>query len=43
MRNNVHAGVALRRNFNPAKLTKEEYMRLQDIFDAVVDNFELAL
>jgi hypothetical protein len=42
MRNNIHAGVALRNGFNPAKFAKEEYMRLQDIFDAVVDNFELA-
>lgn len=42
MRNNIHAGVALRHGFNPAKFAKEEYMRLQDIFDAVVDNFELA-
>jgi len=39
MRNNVHAGVALRKNFNPAKFTKKQYTRLQDIFDAVVDNY----
>ena len=39
MRNNVHAGVALRKNFDPAKFTKRQYMRLQDIFDAVVDNY----
>jgi len=39
MRNNVHAGVALRKNFNPAKFTKKQYVRLQDIFDAVVDNY----
>jgi len=39
MRNNVHAGVALRKDFNPAKFTKRQYMRLQGIFDAVVDNY----
>jgi hypothetical protein len=39
MRNNVHAGVALRKNFDPAKFTKRQYMRLQDIFDAVLDNY----
>ena len=39
MRNNVHAGVALRKNFNPAKFTERQYMRLQDIFDAVADNY----
>jgi hypothetical protein len=39
MRNNVHAGAALRNNFNPAKFKKRDYMRLQDIFDAVVDNY----
>jgi hypothetical protein len=42
MRNNIHAGAALRRGFEPGKFTKVKYMRLQDIFDAVVDNFELA-
>ncbi|MGD0164653.1 MAG: hypothetical protein ABSB39_19450 [Candidatus Sulfotelmatobacter sp.] len=39
MRNNVHAGVALRRNFNPAKFKKRDYMRLQGILDAVLDNY----
>jgi hypothetical protein len=38
MRNNVHAGAALRNNFNPAKFKKRDYMRLQGIFDCVVDN-----
>lgn len=43
MRNNVHAGAALRNNFNPAKFTKEQFKRLQDIFSAVADNVELKL
>ncbi len=43
MRNNVHAGVALRKNFNPAKFKKKDYMRLRDIFDAVLDNYNRKL
>ncbi len=43
MRNNIHAGVALRKRFDPAKFKKKDYMRLKRIFDAVWDNFELAL
>ncbi len=43
MRNNVHAGVALRNDFNPAKFTKEEFKRLQEIFSAVADNVDLKL
>jgi hypothetical protein len=39
MRNNVHAGVALRRTFNPAKFKKKDFLRLRDIFDAVVENY----
>lgn len=39
MRNNVHAGVALRKNFNPAKFKKKDYIRLRAIFDAVLDNY----
>ncbi len=39
MRNNIHAGAALRKNFNPAKFKKKDYMRLQGIFDAVLDNY----
>jgi hypothetical protein len=39
IRNNVHAGAALRKNFNPAKFKKRDYMRLRDIFDAVLDNY----
>jgi hypothetical protein len=39
IRNNVHAGAALRNNFNPAKFKKRDYMRLQGISDAVVDNY----
>ncbi len=38
-RNNVHAGVALRKNFNPAKFKKKDYIRLRAIFDAVLDNY----
>ena len=43
MRNNVHAGAALRKNFNPAKFKKKDYVRLQDIFDAVIDTYNLHL
>lgn len=43
MRNNIHAGGAIRNNFNPAKFTKKEYMRLQRIFYAVVDNYQANL
>ena len=43
IRNNIHAGVALRNNFNPRKFKKKAYMRLQDIFDAVLDNYNRSL
>jgi hypothetical protein len=43
MRNNIHAGVALRNNFDPAKFTKEQFRRLKDIFSAVADNVDLRL
>jgi hypothetical protein len=43
LRNNIHAGVALRNGFNPAKFTKKDYTRLRKIFDAVWRNIELAL
>lgn len=43
IRNNVHAGVALRNNFDPATFKKQDYLRLARIFDAVIANFELAL
>ena len=40
LRNNIHAGVALRKGFDPAKFTENDYMRLKMIFDAVWANFE---
>lgn len=43
LRNNIHAGVALRKEFDPAKFTKKEYTRLKKIFAAVWENFKLAL
>jgi len=43
LRNNIHAGVALRKEFDPARFTKKDYTRLKKIFDAVWENFELAL
>jgi hypothetical protein len=43
LRNSIHAGVALRKGFDPARFTKKDYMRLKKIFDAVCENFELAL
>lgn len=39
MRNNIHAGVALKRNFNPAQFKKKDYLRLERIFDAVRENY----
>lgn len=42
-RNNIHAGVALRKEFDPARFTKNDYIRLKKIFDAVWKNFELTL
>jgi hypothetical protein len=39
-RNNLHPGVALRRDFNPAQYTKEQYSRLHKIFDSVLDSIE---
>jgi hypothetical protein len=43
LRNNIHAGVALRKEFDPARFTKKDYARLKKIFDAAWENFELAL
>ncbi|MGB0083182.1 MAG: hypothetical protein WBP90_16795 [Terracidiphilus sp.] len=43
LRNNIHAGVALRKGFDPAGFKKKDYTRLRKIFDAVWKNFELAL
>lgn len=43
LRNNIHAGVALRKEFDPARFTKKDYTRLKKIFAAVLENFELAL
>lgn len=43
MRNNIHAGVALSNGFDPAKFSKEEFMRLKEIFDAAIDNWERKL
>ena len=43
MRNNIHAGVALRNGFDPAKFGKEEFERLRKIFDATMDNWERKL
>ena len=43
LRNKIHAGVALRKEFDPARFTRKEYTRLKKIFDAVWDNFELKL
>ncbi len=43
IRNNIHAGVALKKNFNPAKLKKKDHARIERIFHAVLDNFNLAL
>lgn len=40
LRNNIHAGAALREGFDPAKFKKKDYMRLKKIFVAVWDNFE---
>lgn len=43
MRNNVHAGVALKNNFDPSKFPKGEFMRLQGIFLAFLDSWEQQL
>lgn len=43
LRNNIHAGAALRGKFDPARFKKRDYTRLKKIFDAVWENFELAL
>ena len=40
LRNNIHAGVALRGGFDPEKFKKKDYIRLKKIFAAVWDNFE---
>jgi len=40
MRNNIHAGVALKNGFDPAKFTKKDFERLNGIFLAVLDNWE---
>jgi hypothetical protein len=38
MRNNLHAGKALRTGFNPASFGVTQYQRLRDIYGAVMDN-----
>ena len=43
MRNNVHAGVALKNNFDPSNFPKAEFIRLQGIFLAFLDNWERQL
>jgi hypothetical protein len=43
MRNNIHAGVALRNGFDPAKFGEKEFKRLYEIFRMVVDNWERKL
>lgn len=43
MRNNIHAGVALRNGFDPARFGKKEFERLHQIFRVVVDNWERKL
>jgi hypothetical protein len=43
LRNNIHAGAALRKEFDPARFTKKDYTRLKKIFDAAWENFEFAL
>jgi len=43
MRNNIHAGVALKNGFDPAKFTKQDFERLNGIFLAVLDNWERKL
>jgi hypothetical protein len=43
LRNNIHAGVALRKSFDPTTFKRDNYLRISRIFDAVVLNFELAL
>jgi hypothetical protein len=40
MRNNIHAGVALRNGFDPAKFDEKEFNRLYEIFHVVLDNWE---
>jgi hypothetical protein len=43
MRNNIHAGVALRNGFDPARFGKKEFNRLYEIFHVVMDNWERKL
>jgi len=43
LRNNIHAGVALGRSFDPTAFRRDNYLRIAGIFDAVVSNFERAL
>jgi hypothetical protein len=43
MRNNLHAGVALRNNFDPSQFTEQEFKRLYEIFKVVMDNWERKL
>ena len=43
VRNNIHAGVALKNSFDPEKFSKEEFKRLHGIFDALLDNWEKKL
>jgi hypothetical protein len=43
MRNHLHAGVSLRKNFDPEKFKKQDFQRLYDIFVVVLDNWERIL
>jgi hypothetical protein len=40
MRNNIHAGVALKNGFDPAKFSEKEFERLYEVFLVVLDNWE---
>jgi hypothetical protein len=40
IRNCLHAGVSLRKDFNPAKFKKQDFQRLYAIFLVVLDNWE---
>jgi len=43
IRNHLHAGVSLRKEFDPAKFKKQDFKRLYDIFLVVLDNWERIL
>ena len=38
MRNNLHPAKALRKSFDPSSFDEAQYLRLRDIYDAVMDN-----